>query len=712
MARLEGARGSIRVRHLGLLALVLSVGGCGARSIASSVPVSRSTPRYEHALAFNYMMLCEHPGGRLRCRGLHPLGDQADAWIDYAAGFERVSLAGGTLCTLREGRAVCWGEEPSEPGSGGYDDFDAPVCSPHSFYGLTGLRELAMTDGGGCVITDQGLAVCWGAPLGLDDLDDVRFHTVAEDARGLAVGADSGCAITPSGVRCWGYPFGYPEDQEPPSSGASYAVEVPQPEQVVTGSDFACARSTDQRIFCWGYDSAGTLGMGPDDGDQHVRPRPIPNLRAVDLVASESSVCALAPDGKTYCWGANHSGQLGLGHTRTVNVPTHVPALDGAVDVVLGTDALCARFASGETRCVGEMTTLTQDPNADVMPPQRMPGGPATAMLLTVEEACLRRPEGVTCYGGGGFMTRGHQEAAAGWPLEQLDEATLTHVANSYGVRCRRWSSGRVACDVPGQARSAPPLEVLGTLDFASAGSHACVIGQDRKVSCWMAGRANSVPTEVPGVTDAASLTMNHARACVTTTFGALQCWNLDPSSLSQVPGPTTTLTDARSVAIMGSRTCVLRRSGEVSCWSDRDAVPGVITGVGALVASEREMCALQDGRVHCLTFAPREVTLGEPIPEVTGVIELASTSDYLCARSGSGGVQCWGRNQRSQFGVIPPVVQLTLSELPSETVAPEEPLTFACRELQDEGEDDDYGSEDDDSGEEYEEYYYEDGPI
>ena len=61
---------------------------------------------------------------------------------------------------------------------------------------------------------------------------------------------------------------------------------------------------------------------------------------------------------------------------------------------------------------------------------------------------------------------------------------------------------------------------------------------------------------------------------------------------------------------------------------------------------------------------------------------------------------------------MIPPVVQLTLSELPSETVAPEEPLTFACRELQDEGEDVDDGSEDDASGVEYEEYYYADGPI
>lgn len=717
-AGLEGARGAVVSRHLGLsLSLVLVASGCGGRSTSPTVaaPVNEGPRGYEHALAMNFYMLCENPGGNLRCRGLHPIGEQTEAWMPYVSGIRQLALGGLAVCGLRDERVICWGEDPSGEYMDDSADLSAPYCSDHTFHGLTGVRDLAMGEASGCVITDDGLARCWGLTLGPEALDDHGVYAVAENARSLALGGGMGCALTEHGIRCWGEPVGRPFDADPLPLGESYPVQVSQPVQVVAGELFACARSADHRVFCWGLDTAGTLGMGPDDGEDHAHPRELPNLRAVDLVAGESAVCARAEDGKSYCWGDNHAGQLGLGHTRVVDQPTHVPALDGAVDVAFGADAICARFATGDVRCAGDFTPLLQAIDADVMPPQRLPGGPVSRLLLSDAEVCLLRADGVTCYGDGGYLRRGHQEAAAGWALEDMDEALLTDLSNDgTSVSCRRWSTGRVRCDGP-SGSGVVPVEVLDTHGFASAGNSVCVISQDRKVLCWTRGRSNSPPTEVPGISDVASLARVIGRSCAVTTQGALQCWTMEPRSLDLSPGPTTTLTDARSVVLAGLRTCVLHRGGQVSCWDGTNALTGSVTGVTELVATSREICALTAGQVRCLNFQSRDFSLGDPVPGVTGVVELASRATYLCARSESGSVQCWGKNQHSQFGVIPPMVRVPLTEIPSATVDAETPATLECRPGPEE---DDYGSGDEQGygeGNDFEHEthdYYEDGPI
>lgn len=665
------------------LTAVLLGAGCGGGSPTRptvAVPVTNGAQGYQHALAMNFYMLCEFPEGHLRCRGLHPIGDEAEAWMPYATGFSDVTLAELTVCGLREGRVICWGEDPTLQNVSDTGDFSAPYCSEHTFHGLTGVRELAMTEEGGCVITEEGRVRCWGWPLALEEEDDRTLYDVAENARGLAVTLEHGCALTPDGIRCWGEPLGRSMDLDPLPPGESYPVSVPQPVQVVGGEAFSCARSADRRVFCWGYDMAGTLGSGPDDGEDHYRPRPLPDLRAVDLVAGESAVCARSEDGKSYCWGDNHAGQLGLGHTRVVDVPTHVPALDGAVDVVLGAEALCARFAGGEIRCAGDFTPLLPGTEVDVMGPQRLPGGPASRLLLSKGEACVLRSEGVTCYGDGGYLRRGHQEAAAGWPLGDVDEALLTHVSNDNPlVRCRRWSTGRVRCDAPPGSGGVEPVEVQDTRGFATTGNTVCVISHDQKVLCWLRGRSDSPPTEVPGITGAESLSLHGGRGCAVTTQGGLRCWTVDRQELARPAGPDVTLTDARAVTLYSDRTCVLRRGGEVSCWDGQNAQRGDITGVTTLVTYGRDICALQAGRVRCLVFDGRDVSLGEPVPDVTDVVEVASGGEYLCARSEGGSVQCWGRNRHSQLGIIPPMLRLALTEIPNATAEPEVPATLEC---------------------------------
>ncbi len=58
--------------------------------------------------------------------------------------------------------------------------------------------------------------------------------------------------------------------------------------------------------------------------------------------AGEGHACFLLSDGRVFCFGANESGQLGLGHTRALD-----PRAEPFVAVDLGTDHTATQIAVG-----------------------------------------------------------------------------------------------------------------------------------------------------------------------------------------------------------------------------------------------------------------------------------------------------------------------------------------------------------------------------
>jgi hypothetical protein len=63
--------------------------------------------------------------------------------------------------------------------------------------------------------------------------------------------------------------------------------------------------------------------------------------------------CAIAA-GTAMCWGANMSGQLGVGTTSGHETPVAVAGLVGAVEIETGYEYACARDAPGNVSCWGE----------------------------------------------------------------------------------------------------------------------------------------------------------------------------------------------------------------------------------------------------------------------------------------------------------------------------------------------------------------------
>jgi len=100
-------------------------------------------------------------------------------------------------------------------------------------------------------------------------------------------------------------------------------------ESISTGSSTAYALTPDGRLFAWGNNASGQLGLG-DSGvstDRHV-PTFVPFPTGVTawekISAGQNSVLALTPDGRLFAWGGNGQGQLGLGDYINRTVPTEL----------------------------------------------------------------------------------------------------------------------------------------------------------------------------------------------------------------------------------------------------------------------------------------------------------------------------------------------------------------------------------------------------
>ncbi|HYO60209.1 RTX toxin, partial [Archangium sp.] len=145
----------------------------------------------------------------------------------------------------------------------------------------------------------------------------------------LRAGEGHSCVLLSDGaVRCWGrntwgqLGLGHAShvgDDEP--SGTSGLVPLSEKvEQLAVGGQHTCALLESGMVRCWGRNHAGQLGYGhtQDVGDDEaVSSAGFVNLGgpATRLVAGSALSCALLKTGAVRCWGRNAHGQLGLSHT-------------------------------------------------------------------------------------------------------------------------------------------------------------------------------------------------------------------------------------------------------------------------------------------------------------------------------------------------------------------------------------------------------------
>jgi len=324
--------------------------------------------------------------GRLRCFGGNndwpvPVdwsGDPTQSYVVPPVDVGKTVLdvsAGGmhTCAVVVTGEIHCWGRGP---GTGTERPWRAsvainrPVDAPF-------LRVRAASDST-CGITDAGTLFCWGTDFngelghepGAELLDPATAGPVPLPfaVRDVALASSTTCAIVDDGsVACWGGYLGLAADARPVDLGGP-AIQI--------GGDYGtfCALLEHGGVRCWGSAFRGMLGHGDDQSvcwpacDEEpccADGQPTPAERgdlplgapAIDLSVGNDHACAVLEDHTVRCWGYNHVGQLGLGHTETIGddeLPAQVD-VGGPADVVVAGrgDRTCVRLHDGTHRCWG-----------------------------------------------------------------------------------------------------------------------------------------------------------------------------------------------------------------------------------------------------------------------------------------------------------------------------------------------------------------------
>jgi alpha-tubulin suppressor-like RCC1 family protein len=351
---------------------------------------------------------------------------------------------------------------------------------------------------------------------------------------------------------------------------------------------------------------------------------------ARQLAVGLTHVCALRfSNGQAYCFGTNDWGQLGNG--------THPPRPDGlAYDWVrvLETSVMGPLFRG------------------------------ASLVVAGLHYNCALRGDDVYCWGynisGLSVMPQIIDAATLG-SFAHTNHGRILDLAGGQDDTCIITESGTFCLgnntygEISGQLPKSPFAEPVLVPNLASvhklaSGQHFTIgIFDDGEVRCW-------------GYNIYAQCGDQPLSRCLYAPID--ECVN-EPAAVPGVPA-------SRAIAAGNNHACAVGRDGKVRCWGSNFSsqillggaavvtLPVVVDGIedaDQLALGPDHSCALEHGRVWCWGVAEnlgRKVTGFDELPpapvlredgsELSGIVEIASSSLVTCALDQQENVYCWGR--------------------------------------------------------------------
>jgi len=343
----------------------------------------------------------------------HEMGTNLPA-VDLGSGATATAIAAGTahVCALLSDRSVkCWGLNSS--GQLGLGDAQARGDGlgemgenlPAIDLGLSaGVEVTAIATGGShtCARLSDGNVKCWGnnsfGYLGLGDTknrgdnpNEMGGNLPAVDlglgagvqVTAIAAGSAHTCALLSDGtVKCWGLndygQLGLGDTKGRGGGPNEMGTNLPTVDlgssaiAIAASSSHTCALLSSGSVKCWGWNSAGGLGLGDAQNRGDGPGEMGSNLPAIDLgvsadaraiSAGQEYTCALLSEGALKCWGYNGYGNLGLGDAfwrgdQAGEMGSNLPMVDvglGATVIAVEAGELhtCALLFGGSMKCWG-----------------------------------------------------------------------------------------------------------------------------------------------------------------------------------------------------------------------------------------------------------------------------------------------------------------------------------------------------------------------
>lgn len=278
------------------------------------------------------------------------------------AGVASIAVGGDTSCAVTTaGAAKCWGRgDYGRLGNG----TDVNSLVPTDVSGLTsGVKSISSGINHSCVVLTTGAAKCWGpgSAYQLGNGQSITSTNVPVDVKSLtsassiAVGQAHTCALTSTGgAKCWGngangrlgnsldYSYAVPADVTGLTSGVK---------AISAGGEFTCAILQSDRVNCWGANSSGQLGIGSTT--EYNSPRTVGTLMASRIATGANFACAVTLTGNVSCWGRGTFGQMGAGANVDTNVSPVSARVSSVQSVMAGTNHICVLTTSNEGKCWG-----------------------------------------------------------------------------------------------------------------------------------------------------------------------------------------------------------------------------------------------------------------------------------------------------------------------------------------------------------------------
>lgn len=335
------------------------------------------------------------------------------------------------------------------------------------------------------------------------------------------------------------------------------------------------------------------------------------------LALGQFHSCALRSDGSLRCWGDARDGQLGNGKTATQSYASPVevdPSVQPAAYVSAGEDHTCAvKSPEGSVWCWGSNQGLqlgvggAKEPGPVELPWATPQAQPAVAVAAGIAHSCALGSWGARCWG-----------------------------------RCESGQLGSGSCPVLGVNVASPVEWKADILELGVGLAHTCAVPAVGKLHCWGNNEVGQLGTppgqnqETPAPTQviAQHVAVGAAHTCALMN-GVVACWGNNDQAQLGAPGPWTPAPtkvalegDATSLAAGYAHTCAVLGDGRVSCWGSNlygqlgpRAEPGVKPSGPVIV----------------------------DLPEATE--RVSAGREHSCARSVTGRIHCWGRNDYGQLG-------------------------------------------------------------
>ena len=318
----------------------------------------------------------------------------------------------------------------------------------------------------------------------------------------------------------------------------------------------AHAATMDSTVYAWGHNHVGQLGLG--NTTSVSVPTPGQSVPFVQIVTGLRFACGLTGDGVAYCWGENLAGQLGVGSTTSYLTPQEVLGGQTFVSLTAGAAHACGVTPQDFLFCWGanDEGQLGVGDITDRLSPVLVRNGFTQVSAGNANTCALQSDGAAYCWGIGSY---GGSPAAIG-------DGTLT-------------------------SRNLPTAVIMPAgRTFSSIGVgwySACALDGDSKAWCWGVNAqgqlgtgdtvAQSVPAAVVGALSLKTLSVGGSHRCGITVDGSTVCWGdnikggLGLGSTTNQSSPQVVIggNTFSSISAYASFTCALDTVGTAYCWGE-----------------------------------------------------------------------------------------------------------------------------------------------